>query len=65
MKPKTARELLDDLAENWPLPFEIAIRVEKVLALHLPGLHRDDHCPVCDEFDYPCATLRILNGESE
>ncbi len=69
MKP-TARELVgaiergELLSSQGPMPDEmLAARVEKVLALHREGQTFGRHyCLNCGA-DWPCPTVRLLNGE--
>jgi hypothetical protein len=69
--------LLDTLSDKDGPPYIedamliLAARVEKVLALHkhVPQLTNSGFCEQCketdNEFNWPCPTVRILNGESE
>jgi hypothetical protein len=53
---------------DHPDTYELAARVEKVLAMHR---EQDGECKHCSSFDYeglsgcawPCPTVRALNGE--
>ena len=65
--PTTAKDLIDERIHphfrGWPpetAVLVLASRVEKILALH-----RASSIGVCYgcEFDWPCPTVRILNGE--
>jgi len=73
LKEPTARELLDTLSDKDGPPYIedatliLSARVKKVLALH----RREDDiaeavsfCADCNS-DWPCPTVRILNGEAE
>lgn len=69
MTQPTARELLDKLCldrECGCPASDIAGRVEKVLALHKTDgsgqEEREGQCEGCGE-DWPCPTVRTLNGE--
>jgi len=73
MSKLTIKELLNDI-ENVQSAYELAERVEKVLALHKPRPieeHVDAYliCCTCviDELDqpdeWPCPTIRALEGE--
>jgi hypothetical protein len=55
MSEPTARELIDSLSEEWPLPFTLASRVEAVLALE-PRRWAGWDCCLAE-------VLRLLNGE--
>ena len=72
MSKPTARKLLDGFSED--MGFEryddqkaLVSRVEKVLDLHYSTGKDDPDGEVCVECagDWPCPTIRILNGESE
>jgi len=63
----TIRELLTDFDITDPKHEELAVRVEKVLALHSevePHVHERGgaHCVECIS-SWPCATVRLLDGE--
>lgn len=73
MSAPTARETLDGVTEAYPgeglLPAFaqiLAARVEAVLALHkTDGSGREElegECEACGE-EWPCPTVRILDGE--
>lgn len=64
MSKPTCRELLDQQQRWWGTP-ELAFRVERVLALHKECKGEfGSAClaPGCDN-DWPCPTVRLLNGE--
>jgi len=74
MGKPTARELLDTTAVPGDEPWsELADRVEAVLALHRRGSVDEDHGAWCEEcndtagisLDWPCPTVRLLNGEAK
>jgi hypothetical protein len=73
MTAPTARELLDEINAGLVMhpgrqaTAELAARVEKVLALHSPTLaglppSAIPRCADCKQ-EWPCSTVRILNGE--
>ncbi|MEY4932951.1 MAG: hypothetical protein RLZZ403_1271 [Pseudomonadota bacterium] len=57
------RELLDIIRIGSPaeVDLDLAERVEKVLALHQKS-RGEDYCADCRN-EYPCATVRFLEGE--
>jgi len=68
MRAPTARELMTDLDITDYKVEELAARVEKVLALHVrvPQFRTNESdrtlCWGCAQ-NWPCPTVRILNGE--
>lgn len=74
MTNPTAREVLDEINDTEEgcccHAVELAARVEKVLALHeeertWEGGHKDIFiCTHCRK-NWPCPTLRLLNGEDK
>jgi hypothetical protein len=73
MDQPSARELVDHMRAVAILDadFDIIARVERVLALHVPmGIHADQWCTACSDgrpmaqwVEWPCLTVRKLNGE--
>jgi hypothetical protein len=64
MSAPTARELLAGMIDETHNGPQLVARVEAVLALHHPRPAGDSLpiCPVCWQ-DWPCPTVRALNGD--